>query len=78
MKVFKFIVGKEIELPRAPDQPSEVSYHASNCLAVVLAGSETEAREILASMGDDVRWLAVAKVIVFETDKARFVAGANY
>ena len=78
MKAFKFIVHGETELPRYPGQPPEVTLSVENCIAVVLAEDEAQARQIMKDTGDDVRWLAVAKVIVFEIDKARFIAGANY
>jgi hypothetical protein len=72
VKVYKFIVGsKFVELPSDP------SLSVSNIVAVVLAETEEQARQIIRDDGEDSRWLEVARVTVIDLDRPRLLAFAQ-
>lgn len=72
MKLFKFIVGGEyVQLP------SDQSVSVKGIVAVVLAETIEEARQIVREDDWDSRWLEVAQVKVFDLDRPRLVAYAG-
>lgn len=74
MKIYKFIIPSHTFVPL----PSNPSISVKGCLAVVLAETEEQARAIVGKDSeDDVRWLEVARVIVFELDTPRLLAAAQ-
>lgn len=72
MKAFKFLVGNNhVAVPSAP------GLEVKGIVAVVLANSEEEAREIIKADDWDSRWLEVAQVREIPLDKPRLLAYAG-
>ena len=72
LRLYKFIIGGSfVTLPSNP------SIAFKGCLAVALAESEEQAREIVKADGEDCRWLEVAQVRVIELTSPKLVAYAQ-
>jgi hypothetical protein len=77
VKIFKFMIGREpVDLPQDPANPN-TSLQVADIMAIALAETEQQARQIVLEDDWDSRWLAVAQVRVIELDKAKLVAYAG-
>lgn len=72
MKVFKFLVEDGFRAV-----PSRPGLQVSSIVAVVLAETEAEAREIIKADNWASDWLEVAQVKVIELNKPRLLAYAG-
>lgn len=72
IRAYKFIVADEFV-----DVPSRPGLQVKGIVAVVLAESEAEARELIKADNWDSSWLEVAQVRTFEINKARLLAYAG-
>jgi hypothetical protein len=70
VKLFKWVIGAQrVEIPSIPGM------QASNCIAVVLAEDEAQARALLTEDPDlDLRWLEAARLVTYDLDRSRLVA----
>jgi hypothetical protein len=72
MKAFKFMIGDSFV-----DVPSRPGLQVRGIVAVVLAETEAEAREIVKADNWDSDWLEVAQVRVIELNRPRLLAYAG-